>query len=433
MTARRFLGTALLATVLTVGVFAAVTTIVDPYDYWGRPRHEGLNARKPMVHTHLTAVKQRQYLRQKPRTVIAGNSRVDVGLNPGSALWPKEHGPVYNLGLPGASMTAVAEALATAMAAHKPERVFLGVDFLDFLLTRDRWAEQAIGPLRAQPQGVSRQARQLAETTLSLDALIHSGLTLLEQRKTHPADTRPDGFTPLENYHDHVRMEGHAALFEQRSRELVQRMLREPRRLDWNAADNNSTGDGNSTGGNMMWTRLEQFLHLAQKQGVEVVLFTYPYHAELLETLRQTGKGPDLRQWLARLAELAAREGVTLWSFTGYDEWSTEAVPPPGDRTTRMRWYWEAGHFKPALGELMIARMLERPDAPAGFGQKLTPDRGEALTAALTAALAAGAEGYRVRPGTSSERVAAYVSEINGAEIAQAELPEGKALTSGGM
>jgi len=404
MTAKRFIRTALLTTVLTAGGFMAVTLFIDPYDYWGRPRVEGLNAHKPLVHTHLVEVKSRQYMREQPRTVIAGNSRVDVGLDPRSPQWPETYGPIYNFGLPGASMAGVADALATVMTEHRPERIFLGVDFIDFLLTHDRWTDFAASPLVPRQPPLARKARRFAETTLSLDALVHSGLTVMEQSKAHPADTRPDGFTPLENYHEHVRLEGHAVLFEQRSRELVQRLLKESRKLEW---------DG--SGGNMMWTRLEQFLQLARMQGVEVVLFTYPYHAELLETLRQTGKWPDMRQWQVRLADLAAREGVTLWSFTGYDAYSTELVPRPGDKKTQMRWYWEAGHFKPSLGELMIARMLERPDAPADFGKKLTPDELEALTVALETE----AEVYRARPGASSGRVASYVSALSGVELTQ--------------
>lgn len=418
MTAKRFLGTALLTTVLTVGGFMAVTLTIDPYDYWGMPRVDGLNAHKPLAHTHLAAVKSRQYLRAQPRTVIAGNSRVDVGLDPRSAQWPADLQPVYNFGLPGASLGGVVEALATTMAEHRPERVFLGVDFVDFLLTRDYWAQYAPGALQPERPTIARQARRFAETTLSLNALVHSGMTMMEQRKAHPADTRPDGFTPLENYHEHVRMEGHAALFEQRSRELVARMLREPRQLEW---------DG--PGGNIMWARLEQFLGLARAQGVTVVLFTYPYHAELLETLRQTGKWPEMRRWQERLTELAAREGVTLWSFTGYDDWSTESVPRPGDRRTQMRWYWEAGHFKPGLGDLMIARMLENPDAPADFGKTLRPEG----VGAVTATLETQAEVYRARPDASSERVAAYVNALGGRKLARADVASEEGRSADGL
>ena len=38
-----------------------------------------------------------------------------------------------------------------------------------------------------------------------------------------------------------------------------------------------------------------------------------------------------------------------------------------------MQWYWEAGHYKREMGELMLARMLGDGSgpAPAAFGMKL--------------------------------------------------------------
>lgn len=404
MKAIRFLRTAWLTTLLTGGGFMAVTVVVDPYDYWGQPRVRRVSEHKPLVHTHLAVAKRRQYLRERPRVVIAGNSRVDVGFDPGSPQWAASDQPVYNFGLPGMSVASVTETLAASMAEHSPQRLYLGVDFLDFIVTRDRWSEFSGGPLRAEPETLGARVRRLSETSLSLDALMHAVITVMEQRKANPRDTRRNGFTPLENYHDHVRMEGHAALFEQRSREMVKRLLGEPRKLVWNAP-----------GGNANWTRLEQFLRFARSRGVKVVLFTYPYHAELLETLRQTGRWPEMREWQEQLTALAAREGVTLWSFTGYDTYSTEPVPRPGDRTSRMQWYWEAGHFKPSLGELMIARMLERSGAPADFGRKLTPDGLDALSVALDT----DAEAYRERPDASSVRVASYVSALGDLKLIQ--------------
>lgn len=404
MTAKRFLRTAFLSAALAVGGFTAITVLVDPYDYWGRPRIKGLNEYKPLAHTHLDAVKHRQYLRTQPRIVLAGNSRVDVGFDPKGPQWAAAGGPVYNYGLPGVSLAAVIELLMTSMADHRPERVYLGIDFLDFIIPEDRWSGFKADPLVPDKPTLGRSARRLSETTFSLDALVHAGMTVMEQGKDYPADTRSDGFTPLKNYQALVQREGHAALFEQRSRDLVRRLLQEPRKMDW---------DG--PGGNAQWQRLEQFLQLARAQGVEVVLFTYPYHSELLETLRQTGKWPEMREWRERLTELAARESVTLWSFTGYDAYSTETVPQPGDTRTHMRWFWEAGHFKPELGALMVARMLELPGAPKDLGRKLTPQDLEILTATLEAE----GEVYRERPDASSSRIASYVSTFNKADLTQ--------------
>jgi hypothetical protein len=51
---------------------------------------------------------------------------------------------------------------------------------------------------------------------------------------------------------------------------------------------------------------------------------------------------------------------VRLFDFAQESAVSREPVPPPGDRHTQMRWYWEAGHFKSELGDRLVARMMER-------------------------------------------------------------------------
>jgi hypothetical protein len=62
---------------------------------------------------------------------------------------------------------------------------------------------------------------------------------------------------------------------------------------------------------------------------------------------------------------------VKLWDFSGYDRYSTELAPEKGDRHTVVDWFWEPGHFKRALGNLMLRRVLD--DEPSEFGAELTP------------------------------------------------------------
>ncbi len=64
-----------------------------------------------------------------------------------------------------------------------------------------------------------------------------------------------------------------------------------------------------------------------------------------------------------------------VWDFTGYNSITTEPVPKQDDERSRMRWYYESSHYRPALGNLMIARIFgeenellrENPD----FGVRL--------------------------------------------------------------
>ena len=51
---------------------------------------------------------------------------------------------------------------------------------------------------------------------------------------------------------------------------------------------------------------------------------------------------------------------VELWDFTGFSPYTAEQVPRPGDTRTELQWYWEAGHFKKSLGDLLARERVRR-------------------------------------------------------------------------
>ncbi len=85
---------------------------------------------------------------------------------------------------------------------------------------------------------------------------------------------------------------------------------------------------------------------------------------------------PAFEAWKKRLATIiqdgTRSEACPLWDFSGYHVFAREPVPPPGDRTTVVQWYWESGHFKRELGERMLARMFHGT-GDDDFGVCLTP------------------------------------------------------------
>lgn len=359
---KRFLiiAAAAFALLLTgVGLFARV---VDPYDYWGSPAIDGLNRYRPASVKHLPAVKQRQYERLRPTTVVAGNSRVDVGIDPASPAWPAAMQPVYNFGLPGTDTPGVVSNLIDAAKVHRPKAIFLAVDFVDFRIAERDWRTFESSNTRSSSRGVVGILRQSTETVLSLDALFDSLLAVAEQRSPYPAHITPAGYNGLGEYNQIVAAEGHAALFEQRNRENIRRYIQGPKAVAWP-----------DRGGSAQWAALEDLARYCRENGIRLVLFTYPYHADLLLAFDRTGLWPAFGDWQRRLAALGAREGVPVWTFTRLDSATTEAVPAPGDTKTKLGWYWEGGHFKAALGERMVRAMLGQ----GGFGAPLTPATAE--------------------------------------------------------
>ena len=59
---------------------------------------------------------------------------------------------------------------------------------------------------------------------------------------------------------------------------------------------------------------------------------------------------------------------VEVWDFSGLSTETQEAIPAKGDRQTHLSYYWEAGHFKKKLGDLVMARLLGNQ---SNFGIKL--------------------------------------------------------------
>jgi hypothetical protein len=78
----------------------------------------------------------------------------------------------------------------------------------------------------------------------------------------------------------------------------------------------------------------------------------------------------EWKRQIYRLAERHAAQGtnIEVWDFSGISSETLETIPAPGDRTTHLDYYWEAGHFKKELGERIIARLMGSEN---GFGTKL--------------------------------------------------------------
>ena len=64
---------------------------------------------------------------------------------------------------------------------------------------------------------------------------------------------------------------------------------------------------------------------------------------------------------------------LTLWDFSGFNRVSTESIPPETGRQ-EMSNYWEASHFKPSVGHMILEIAVGRTKASDGFGVEVTPE-----------------------------------------------------------
>jgi hypothetical protein len=123
---------------------------------------------------------------------------------------------------------------------------------------------------------------------------------------------------------------------------------------------------------------MQAFRHMlavCRENNIGITLAINPVHALDLELMRAGGNWEGFEQWKRDIVSIVAEESMTgraaLWDFTGYWPPTVEEVPPAGDTTTRMRFYFENSHYTPAMGALMLDHMFGSASAPE-FGTKIS-------------------------------------------------------------
>lgn len=403
-----------------LGLVAGINLLVDPYGVFRVLDRNGINRVKPSAGLHGPMVKAYQVLRARPRSLVLGNSRAEVGFDPESPAWPEAARPVFNLALPGTGTDATVHYLQHALAnsdqGRKPSLVVWGVDFMDFLVD----GGQPRYPVALHPEDMRlltlhdgsrnpmrwmRRSRDYAESLLTLRAFQDAIATVYLQRDRHAADLTAAGFNPMRDYASHAANEGYQALFRQRAVENIKAYLRRPK--DLFHVDGSASAALND---------LRQVMRLCRREGIDLHLAIYPYHAQLLEIFRQTGHWPAFESWKRALVYVVEEEAVAtrkppypLWDFSAVNAWTGETIPAQGDRHTEMRWYWEAGHFKRELGDHMLRRMLDPEQAAVtGFGERLGSDNLRANLARSRAEIAA----YRASHPRMTEELAALDKQM---------------------
>ncbi len=384
-----------LLTGLIILAVAMFNLVVDPYGLFRLVDRPGFNSIKPKAGTHGAMAKAYQVLRVRPRGLILGNSRSEVGLDPEYSAWPQNARPLFNLGLPGTgtqtTLNYLQHVLANSKNAGVPklELVVWGIDFMDFLVdaTAPPPSSQKVNKdLRLlvtsdgsrNPERPVQQLRDYAESTLTLAAFLDSVNTLANSRNAYAEDLTPLGFNPMRDYLKITADEGYRAVFRQKDIENVKAYLRRPKDI-FDASGHSSPA----------LTDLRQVVNLCRENRIPLHLVIYPYHAHLMEIIRITGHWPAFEAWkravtqVAEEGKLNTNNTVFLWDFSGFNELTREPIPDNKDRQTAMRWYWEAGHFKRELGDLILNRIFVPADVHDGFGVLLNRANVDAQIATL--------------------------------------------------
>lgn len=346
--------------VIFVGALLAVllVVVVDPYQIHRLVDIPGFNRIKPTPDRYQEEIKLTGARAMNANVFMMGNSRAEIGLNPDYTGFSAHGYSAYNLSISGTRVsTARREFEYLRDVGQKPAMIVLGLEFLDFL----------IDPSTSQPPyQVAKSAHAVDglkwkfETLFSLSSTLDAMKTLQIQHRPEAETMTLRGFNPLQEYKKYAREEGYNALFQQRAMENAKSYVRKPRSLI-----------APETGSSRDLDELRAFFSAVSKENTELHLIIYPYHAQILAMFEQTGLWPLFEEWkrlLAREVDAVRKANpdsrITLWDFSGFSNFQCEIIPEKGDTTKSTQWYWEAGHFKPALGDVMLARLLDKPKEP---------------------------------------------------------------------
>ena len=322
----------------------------------------GFNRIKSQASERAPLFKRMGVKRIRPASLVLGNSRAEIGFDPESPAWPESARPVFNLALPGAGIAAVADELAEALRSASPRLVVVGLDFLDFRVDPSSDESFTAQPADSDP---FRGLRDRATALLTLNALADSLATIRAQHQPYATSLTDTGFNPKRDYIGVSRREGYYAMFRQRDQENARAYVRGPKSV-FQAGKRPAPA----------FDAVDNIIALARARGVALRLVLYPYHVHTLMLFQLTGLWPAYEDWKRELVERVdgarGTMDVELWDFTGFSPYTVEQVPRPGDTRTELQWYWEAGHFKKSLGDLLLANMFDKRNNQEQWGRQLT-------------------------------------------------------------
>lgn len=374
MTPKKYLILSLCSFLFLSALVVGTNALIDPYSVIGAPRIDGVNQYKADINSRVRLSKSYQPLRSNFNTLIVGNSRVEMGIDPGSKCLNLNGQKTYNLGIPGAGVGYQA-ASALNLIHQKPiDTVLISIDFTDFLVL-SKW------PVPDSYNGIPKLPNVAVEadgsqnnsyswsyikdhyqSLYSLDAFLSSLKTVLLQSPYAPS-RHESGFNPAMDFAEMTSSEGVGRLFKQKENELESKYLK-----GWGLY---------YSGGELSYdfSYFEEFIARATEKGIKVVVFTNPLHQNFWHIMDRANLMGQNVTFLNEIQSIISRVGndhVDFWDFSGDSPFIHEDVEEARKKGVGLKWFWEPAHYKKELGDLMINTMFsEECGTKEVFGRRI--------------------------------------------------------------
>lgn len=349
MNAKRYCQLVLGVTIAALVLAAAFNLLVDPL---GAYPGTGLKMFERQRDSHFSRVARAELARRGHwQLAIFGTSRPKAGMPADHPMF--ETNRACNLAVDAGRMSEAA-AMFEFTRAHNPLRhVLLCLDMAMFRPSAANQFDFAESRFSTNFSAFDYHCKNLIGANIS-DQSLEAVMDALRGRTPPPGER--DGF----NVREMSPGTSHRTLFHKSLRALAHGYA-----VQRPAADEMKA--------------LHDLIASCRDHGIGLTLAINPVHALDLELFIAGKSWPHFEQWKRDVVMMVHELGATnvvVWDFTGYWKPTTEQVPPAGDTTTRMRFYFENSHYRPALGTLMLDRIFL--GSTNAFGAKISAENIEA-------------------------------------------------------
>lgn len=351
-------------------LIALFNYFIDPYGIYNAPRFPGINEKKKEIANHLRMTKAHAVKNLRPAFLALGSSRVEYSIDPDYAAWGEVPTNGYNLGLAGSNIYEVKAYLKFAHRTGRLKKVVLGLDFLQFNIHLENKADFQEERL----SGYLFLIREKLQTLLSVDTLLHSIETIFSQGDTGYEEYLNNGMKSPSDRFKKIREIGHRQFFyDSEGLHMHRIMFRGPRRSFEFSYKGASTFD-----------TFREIVVFSYDKDIDLYMFISPVHARMQEAIRISNLWNKYESWKREMTSILSEEALKrskgsfpLWDFSGYNEVTTENVPPRYDKVSVMDYYYDSSHYNSVVGNRILDRMFQSErdteQAAPSFGVKLSP------------------------------------------------------------
>ncbi len=370
MSAKKYLLTAVCTLLLFLLGTISINLLVDPLNVYRLVDIEGFNQFKPKLGSYSRLAKPLQLERDHYQRAAFGSSRTEIGIPVYGTAWDHAGDKGINAAVSGADIVAVDALFRHALLKTDLQDAVIGVDF--FMFNGEGQASYSYPQVLAQSKHDSELARKLKgyQLTLFSPGITEASIYTLRKQKPSYDKYLDTGQINNEREINKALEDGYERVFTKFEDGFM--------RSTWTPCSNNLYSYETGTGSTL--TIFKNLLQEANRNNVSLSLYIAPLHVRLLVAMEAMGLWPAYEQWKRDLVAIVDEvktehpsAQINLWDFSGYNQYSNEALPKESDRA--MAWYIDSSHFSEALGQKMLDTMYGGGKGQiSGFGSRLSVD-----------------------------------------------------------